>query len=221
MTDDFVRHRLYGRRKGKALRSRQAGLVETLLPGLRVDLSNPGLPDTAPGRLEIGFGGGEHLAHRAALDPDVRFLGAESFINGTAKLLALIADRSLTNIRIHDGDARALLEALPAASLDTVYLLYPDPWPKHRHLRRRFVNQDNLASIQRVLIPGGHFLFASDIASYVAWTLLETHRHGGLAWTATSAADWRQPPPGWIETRYEAKARREGRTPCYLSFIRR
>ena len=221
MTDDFVRHRLYGRRKGKALRSRQAGLVETLLPSLRVDLNNPGVSAATPGRLEIGFGGGEHLAHRAALDPGVRFLGAESFINGTAKLLAMVADRGLTNIAIHDGDARALIEALPCACLDTIYLLYPDPWPKHRHLRRRFVNQENLASFQRVLILGGQFVFASDIASYVAWTLRETHRHGGFTWTAARAADWRQPPPGWIETRYEAKAKREGRAPCYLNFIRR
>ncbi len=208
------RFQFYGRRKGKALRRHHLALTETLLPQLRVDLAEP-LQYTGPRRwLEIGFGGGEHLAHQAGLQPDVSFLGAEPFVNGVAKLLASIEEKALGNVRIHDGDARYLLEALPDHSFERVYLLYPDPWPKARHNKRRFVSDDNLRHIHRVLIPGGAFLFASDIDDYVAWTRDHVDRHGGFM----HEGDDGLPFDNWVRTRYEAKARREGRGSAYLRF---
>jgi tRNA (guanine-N7-)-methyltransferase len=214
------RHQLYGRRKGHALSPHHAALIRNLLPQLRVD---PAHVVTGEGAmwLEIGFGGGEHLAHQAGVHRDVRFIGAEPFINGVAKLLSLIEAKKLENVLIHDGDVRDLLEALPDGSIERIYLLYPDPWPKARHHKRRLVNAVNLDHFHRLLKPGGLFLFASDWSDYVAWTLLEIRKHGGFLWLAERAADWRTPFPDWIETRYEAKAKGEGRTPVYLAFSRR
>jgi len=221
--------RFYGRRKTRTLKPRQQRLVEGLLPALRVDLEDPRL--AAPARLfapppehmglEIGFGGGEHLARQARARPDWGFIGCEPFINGVAKLLVAIEEQGLSNIRILDDDARRLLPRLGDASMDAVWLLYPDPWPKKRHHKRRFVNPENLAQIHRILKPGGLFMFASDIPDYVAWTLMHVQRHGGFEWTAEKADDWRLPPPGWESTRYESKALREGRTPTYLHFVKR
>jgi tRNA (guanine-N7-)-methyltransferase len=212
------RFQLYGRRKGKALRPHQAKLIAELLPKVAFE---PGRLDRRkPLRLEIGFGGGEHLAHQAALHPDIAFIGAEPFVNGVAKLLSLIEANGLTNISIHAGDARELFEHLPEGSLERIYLLYPDPWPKTRHHRRRLVSPENLRHFHRLLKPGGLFIFASDIAHYVQWTLFEMRKAQGFTWLAESAADWRKPFPEWIETRYEAKARREGRVPSYLTFRR-
>lgn len=190
--------------------------MQELLPGLRIDLADPLHGMKTRRWLEIGFGGGEHLAHQAELHPEVSLLGAEPFINGVAKLLALIEDRQITNVRIHDGDARNLLEALPDASIERIYLLYPDPWPKLRHNKRRFVSPESLGHIHRLLIPGGLFLFASDIADYVAWTREHVATHGGFH----EEGDAAQPHENWIETRYEAKARREGRGSAYLRFRR-
>jgi tRNA (guanine-N7-)-methyltransferase len=213
---DRQRYQFYGRRKGHALRRHHSELVETLLPRLRIDLAAPLARLTPPVRLEIGFGGGEHLAHQAELNLDVSFIGAEPFVNGVAKLLALIEEKKLANIRIHDGDVRYLLEALPAGSLERVYLLYPDPWPKARHAKRRFVNAENLGHLHRLLKPGGLFLSASDIADYVEWTREQVVAHGGFA----EEGDRSLPLENWVETRYEAKARREGREPAYLTFRR-
>ena len=212
MSDADHRFQFYGRRKGHALRRHHLQLVEELLPKLRF---NPG-DLKSPAWLEIGFGGGEHLAHQAALHPDVHFIGAEPFVNGVAKLLALIEERGLSNIRIHDGDARYLLEALPDRCLDLIYLLYPDPWPKARHVKRRFVSAETLALFHRLLIPGGLFLFASDIADYVDWTREQVAEHKGF----NVVNDRAEPFENWIETRYEAKAKREGRVPAYLTFRR-
>jgi tRNA (guanine-N7-)-methyltransferase len=217
VTGEAQRFQLYGRRKGKALRPHHAKLIAELLPKIAFD---PGRLDTRRLRLEIGFGGGEHLAHQAALHPEIAFIGAEPFVNGVAKLLALIEARDLRNVSVHAGDARELFEALPDWSLERIYLLYPDPWPKTRHHRRRIVNQENLRHFHRLLRPGGLFLFASDIDHYVQWTLFETRKAGGFTWLAETAADWRTPFPEWIETRYEAKAKREGRMPSYLTFRR-
>jgi tRNA (guanine-N7-)-methyltransferase len=216
VTDELPRFQLYGRRKGKTLRPHHAKLIAELLPTLAVDPRR--LDAHKELRLEIGFGGGEHLAHQAALHPDIAFIGAEPFINGVAKLLALIEARNLRNVLVHAGDARELFAALPDSSLDRIYLLYPDPWPKTRHYRRRLVNRENLKTFHRLLQPGGLFLFASDIAHYVQWTLFEARKAGGFTWLAESAHDWRTPFPEWIETRYEAKAKREGRVPSYLTF---
>jgi tRNA (guanine-N7-)-methyltransferase len=218
VTERVQRLQLYGRRKGKALRPHHAKLIAELLPELSVD---PARFDLAkPMRLEIGFGGGEHLAHQATLHPDIDFIGAEPFINGVAKLLAFIEAKELRNISVHAGDVRELFDLLPDQSFDRIYLLYPDPWPKARHHRRRLISQENLRHFHRLLKPGGLFLFASDIEHYVQWTLFEMRKAGGFTWLAESAADWREPFPDWIETRYEAKAKREGRTPSYLTFRR-
>ncbi|MFL5258890.1 MAG: tRNA (guanosine(46)-N7)-methyltransferase TrmB [Hyphomicrobiales bacterium] len=218
MTRVEPRHQLYGRRKGHALRAHHARLLESLLPQLRVD--PPSIARASTAWLEIGFGGGEHLARQASLHPEVCFIGAEPFVNGVAKLLALIEVRGLRNVRIHDGDARVLLETLPDRALDRIYLLYPDPWPKARHHKRRLVSAASLAEFQRVLKPRGLFLFASDWPDYMSWTLFEVGRHGGFFWLAERPCDWRLPFPDWVETRYEAKAKREGRTPVYLAFER-
>ncbi|MEP1207273.1 MAG: tRNA (guanosine(46)-N7)-methyltransferase TrmB [Rhizobiaceae bacterium] len=216
----------YGRRKGQQLRGRKQRVMDELLPQLRFDLTTPfdgSLDDyfkspAARTHLEIGFGGGEHLAHQARSHGDINFIGVEPFINGMAKILGVIEDESLTNIRLYDDDATQLLDWLPAACLDQVDLLYPDPWPKKRHWKRRFVSQVNLERIWRVLKPGGRFRFASDIDTYVNWTLQHMHQHGKLRWTAQAAPDWNEPWDGWLRTRYEAKAIREGRPSCYLVF---
>ena len=216
MTGDTPRFQFYGRRKGKTLRRHHLALTETLLPALRIDLAAP-LAGVASRRwLEIGFGGGEHLVHQAALQPDVTLLGAEAFVNGVAKLLAEVEARALANVRIHDGDARHLLLALPDQCLERIYLLYPDPWPKARHNKRRFVSAENLFHMARVLKPNGLFLFASDIADYVDWTV--SHVAETPAFRLQSNAP--EPYENWVETRYEAKARREGRSSRYLTFVR-
>ena len=219
--------RFYGRRKSRPLKPRQQRLMEVLLPKVSLRNAPPELLRT-PTRLferpvarvvlEIGFGGGEHLARRAREHPDWAFIGAEPFVNGVAKMLAAMEDLALDNVRLWDGDARALLPRIGDATLAEVWLLYPDPWPKKRHHKRRFVNQENLGHIHRILEPGGVFFFASDIPDYVRWTLLHVRRHGGFDWLATRAEDWRTPPAGWPGTRYEKKALREGRTPAYLLF---
>jgi tRNA (guanine-N7-)-methyltransferase len=171
-------------------------------------------------RLEIGFGGGEHLIAQAAQHPHTGFIGAEPFVNGMAKALAAIAERELENIRLHFGDAAFLLEWLPPAALARVDLLYPDPWPKRRHWKRRFVQGHSVAALARVLRRGGEFRFATDIPDYAAWALTHLIRSPAFAWTAERADDWRRPWDDFSSTRYEAKAKREGRLPCYLIFRR-
>lgn len=171
-------------------------------------------------RLEIGFGGGEHLVAEAAADQETGFIGVEPFVAGMAKAVSAIADRSLGNVRLFDGDAVHLLDWLPAASLSRVDLLYPDPWPKRRHWKRRFVSEANLDRVARVLAMGGLFRIASDIDDYIAWTLRHFARRKDFVWTAERADDWRKPFPGWPGTRYEAKAVAAGRRPTYLAFRR-
>jgi tRNA (guanine-N7-)-methyltransferase len=171
-------------------------------------------------RVESGFGGGEHLIAQAERNPRIGFIGIEPFINGMAKALAAIEERKLTNIRLHHGDATDVLAWLPSGSLTRFDLLYPDPWPKRRHWKRRFVQDESVAGIARILKAGAEFRFASDIPDYVAWTLLRIMRSPDFIWTAEQADDWRVPWPDFTRTRYEAKAVREGRTPCYLTFRR-
>jgi tRNA (guanine-N7-)-methyltransferase len=214
VSEDRKRFQYYGRRSGKTLRRHHLRLMEELLPKLRVDLENP-LP-AGEVWLEIGFGGGEHLAHQAGLFPKVNFIGAEPFRNGVAKLLTLIEEKSIVNIRIHDDDVRYLLEKLPPASLNKIFVLYPDPWPKKRHHERRIVNADTLKQFHALLMPDGEFLFASDIDDYVAWTLREARGHGGFELVSNSAG----PFENWFQTRYEAKAKHEGRETRYLTFRR-
>jgi len=208
------RFHFYGRRKGKTLRRHHSALMDQLLPHLRVTLEDP-LSGMGERRwLEIGFGGGEHLAHQAELHPEISFIGAEPFVNGVAKMLALVEETNLANVKIHDHDARPLLEALPDLSFERIYLLYPDPWPKSRHNKRRFVSSETLAHFHRLLPPDGLFLFASDIGDYVSWTRKHVAEHGGF----TEVGDPSEPYENWIETRYENKARREGRGSAYLRF---
>ena len=216
----------FGRRKSKGLSPKQQKRFETLFPKLKIDIGQPA-PDQAkvlfPEQpeaviMEIGFGGAEHLVHQAKTYPNIGFIGVEPFVNSMAKALRSIEENNLTNILLYDEDAVEVLDWLPAGVLDRVDLLYPDPWPKMRHWKRRFVNQVNLDRMARVLRSGAIFRFASDIDSYINWTLGHCHKHRAFEWKASDAADWHTPYPNWIRTRYEAKAVREGRTPCYLSF---
>jgi tRNA (guanine-N7-)-methyltransferase len=220
VTPEARRHRLYGRRKGHALRPHHLALLEDLLPKLRVDPSAPILDPARPAHLEIGFGGGERLAHLAERHPETQFIGAEHFVNGVAKLLAHVEAKNLGNIRIHDGDARNLLESLPDTSLDHVDVLYPDPWPKTRHHKRRLINQETLAELHRLLKPDSGLTVATDIPDYAAWTLLQVRVHGRFEWLAQRVSDWRTPPAEWVPTRYESKAIEAGRVPIYLQFRR-
>jgi tRNA (guanine-N7-)-methyltransferase len=216
----------YGRRKGKALRERQAEGLASLLPVLRLDLDGTApadlrsLFDTPVSRLrlEIGFGGGEHLVHRAQEQGETGFIGVEPFVNSMAKLIGRVDALGLKNIRVHDDDATQVLDWLPAGSIDQIDLLYPDPWPKRKHWKRRFVSKVNLDRFHRVLKQGGKFCFASDIDTYINWTLLRCREHGGFEWQARQSSDWLTPFPGWPGTRYENKARREGRSSAYLTF---
>lgn len=228
MTDHPTRstEAFFGRRKGQQLRGRKARMMQEVLPLLRLDPTARPPENIAdlfaePGRryqLEIGFGGGEHLAHQAELNRDINYIGIEPFINGMAKMLGEIDDRDLENLRLYDDDATQILDWLPQNSLDQIDLLYPDPWPKRRNWKRRFVSQKNLTRFARVLKPGGMFRFASDIDTYVNWTLAHIYQQGDFRWQAKTANDWRTPWQGWVRTRYEAKAIREGRPPCYLEF---
>jgi tRNA (guanine-N7-)-methyltransferase len=219
----------HGRGKVKRLSPSRKSLVAGEMPNLRVDLPAlkasggdlSALFDFAPQALvlEIGFGGGEHLLHRAQESPETGFIGVEPFVNGMAKAVAGVAARGLRNVRLYDRDAAELIAALPPGAFDIIYLLYPDPWPKRRHNKRRFVNQGSLKAFRRLLKTGGRFRFASDIDDYVGWTLAHVERSGLFAWGARSATDWLTPYPGWPGTRYEAKALREGRVPTYLDFL--
>lgn len=218
----------YGRRHGRPVRAQAAEAVARQVPRLKLDLGQPAPVDLATlferrvshTRLEIGFGGGEHLLEEARREPDVGFIGVEPFVGGMAKMLQALDEDPRGNIRIYDDDATLVLDWLPSASIAEIDLLYPDPWPKKRHWKRRFVSPVNLDRFARVMKPGGLFRFASDIPHYVNWTLLHARAHGAFEWRAGTSADWREPYPGWKSTRYEAKALREGRTPAYLTFVR-
>ena len=219
----------FGRRKGHRLRPHQAGLMAALLPRLAVALDRPPQKNLAelfsrPPHavcLEIGFGGGENLIAQAIANPSTGFIGCEPFVNGMAKILAWIEAGGLDNVMLYAGDAVDLLAWLPDASITKVDLLYPDPWPKRRHWKRRFVQHRTVAMLARVLRPGGLFRFATDIPDYAAWTLDHLLRAPDFVWTAERADDWRRPWAGFQGTRYEAKAKREGRVPCYLEFCRK
>jgi tRNA (guanine-N7-)-methyltransferase len=215
----------FGRRKGKKLRAGQDDLVQKLLPAIRV-VQGSDLPGQFPNSqarqtwLEIGFGGGEHLAAQARSHRDINIVGCEPFVNGMAKLLAVIEQESLDNVRVWDDDVTDLLPTLPDASFDRVYILYPDPWPKRRQRKRRLVSDENLEMLARVMKPGAELRFASDIDDYIGWVLSRALRSPHFRWTATRADDWRVPYEGWPGTRYEAKAIREGRVPSYLTLKR-
>lgn len=221
----------YGRLKGKALRpSQQAYLEEDLgrlSPGPVGWDVNPGrqpidLKSLFGGRdvwLEVGFGGGEHMVHQAARNPDTGIIGCEPYINGVAMLLGKIREADTGNVAVHPGDVRDLFDVLPDASIARAFLLYPDPWPKKRHHRRRFVTAEHLDPLARVMRRGAIFRVATDIPDYVRQTL-ETVPNHGFEWLCEGPSDWREPWDDWRPTRYERKAVREGRTPHYLTFRR-
>jgi tRNA (guanine-N7-)-methyltransferase len=218
----------FGRRRGKTISPLQTTALAEGLERYRLDLGAPAPSDVrtlfsaevSDVRLEIGFGGGEHLMHEASAFPGTGFIGVEPFVNSMAKMMTALAEKPLANLRVYDDDATQLLDWLPEASLAGIDLLYPDPWPKKKHWKRRFVSRVNLDRFSRVLTVGGFFRFASDIESYVNWTLLACAAHGGFAWEAADSSDWKMPYPGWAGTRYEDKALRENRRPTYLTFRR-
>jgi tRNA (guanine-N7-)-methyltransferase len=218
----------FGRRKGHKLRAHQADLIAELLPRLALDRSSNSPSDLGTlfdqpvqhVRLEIGFGGGEHLIAEAKAFPDVGFIGCEPYVNGMAKILARIEAEAVHNIRLVAGDAAELLAWVAPASLERIDLIHPDPWPKRRHWKRRFVQDATIAAMARSLKLSGEFRFVSDIDGYCAWTLLHLSRSDQFSWTAERADHWRQPWPGYTMTRYGRKAEREARTAAYLCFKR-
>ena len=215
--------RLYGRRQSHRLRAGQEVLVEDLLPRLSVPEAGPLDAATLFGRecpmeLEIGFGGGEHLAGQASAWPDTGFIGCEPFLNGVVQALGHVRDQGLANVRLHMGDALGVLERLPDASLSRVYLLHPDPWPKARHAKRRMVNPGPLDRIAAKLVPGGEFRLGTDDPTYCRWSMMDGRRY--LAWTARGPRDFLERPADWPETRYERKARRHGHEVWYFTYRR-
>ena len=217
----------FGRRKGRPLRAGMQALLDERLPALAVP-TEPASPDprTWFGRpvravwLEVGFGGGEHLAWQARSHPDVGIIGGEPFLNGVASLLRHLDADGSDNVRILADDARPLIEALPAGSLERIFVLHPDPWPKRRHHFRRLIQHASIARFHDLLVPGGELRIATDDPGYLRWILARVTAHRGLRWSGRRMADWRIRADDWPETRYEAKARREGREPAYLRFVK-
>jgi tRNA (guanine-N7-)-methyltransferase len=223
MSDAHPPLRSYGRLKTRTIKPRQAALMETLLPRLRppAEPFDPLtlMPQAAEVWLEIGFGGGEHMAAQAGRRPDVLIIGAEPFQNGVASALRHIDEAALTNVRVLDGDARELMAHLPDACLTRIFVLFPDPWPKSRHNKRRIVQAETVAEFARLLKPGGRLRFASDWADYVDWSLERFLASPAFRWTADRADDWRTPPADHITTRYEEK-RLGDCAPVFLDFVR-
>jgi tRNA (guanine-N7-)-methyltransferase len=224
--DPLTLNRLYGRSSGHRLRKGQRELVDKLLPQIEVqregEVSSRSLfGDERPLHLEIGFGSGEHLVNRADMLPDHGFIGAEPFLNGVAAALAQLRDRQLRNVRLWRGDALDVLQRVPDGTLSFIYLLHPDPWPKARHAKRRMVNDGPIDLFAAKLKPAGEFRLATDDPTYLTWSLMVMQRHEGqFEWLAERPRDFLEPSGGWIETRYGAKSRKEGRRPYYLRYRR-
>ena len=226
-SSDRLDRNFFGRRSGKPIAKYQRELVRTLLPRLLIDPSRDIDPHAAFARqisdtwLEIGFGAGEHLLATATANSQVGLIGCEPFLNGMARALADLASADLDNIRLFGGDAGLVVDKLPEASLGRVFVFYPDPWPKRRQRKRRFLSDGMLSRLARAMRPGAELRFATDIDDKCGWTLARLLRSPDFVWTAERAADWQAPWPGWVETRYEQKARAEGRRPCYVTALRR
>lgn len=225
MTDPNIIRRLYGRRQGHKLREGQSALVEDWLPRLSVPESGPLdasslFGDDRPLEVEIGFGGGEHLAGQAAARPGTGFIGCEPFLNGVVTALAHVRDGDLGNVRIHMGDALNVLDRLPDGALERVYLLHPDPWPKARHAKRRMVNPGPLDLIARKLRIGGEFRLGTDDPTYCRWAMMVMNGRRDFAWQVQAPADFLTRPADWPETRYERKARRQGHEVWYFRYLR-
>lgn len=225
MIDPATHRQLYGRRQGHKLRAGQAALVEELLPQVAVPETGPLdaerlFGDARPLELEIGFGAGEHLAGQAAMRPGHGFIGCEPFLNGVVGALLHIRDEALANVRLHMGDAITVLDRLPDASLERVYLLHPDPWPKARHAKRRMVNDGPMDMIAAKLKPGGEFRMGTDDPTYCAHAMMVMNRRRDFTWQAASGRDFLERPADWPETRYERKARRQGHEVWYFRYVR-
>ena len=225
---DHLDLRSYGRRRGRKPSPRQERLLGVLLPRVALDLASP-VPSSAtalfepPKRqiwLEIGFGGGEHLVWQAQQNPDIGCIGCEPFEEGVVKVLTAIEEQHLGNIRLYPDDARAVLRWLPPASIDRAFVLFPDPWPKTKHRKRRLVNAATLALLARIMKPGAELRLGTDIGDYARTMLVAMQATPQFRWTAQCADDWRCRPADWPETRYEQKAVREGRKSSYLQFVR-
>src|SRR5580704_9551351 len=223
------REQFYGRRKGRPLRAGQRERRTTLLPQLSFVLPESGILDPAtlfpePQReiwLEVGFGGGEHLAEQAERHPEIGFIGCELFENGIVKLLGEIDRRDLANIRICGDDARTLLASLAPCSIARIFILFPDPWPKARHHKRRLIAPATLDRLAEIMTDRAELRLATDDPSYLSWMLECVTNHPAFCWTARRPADWRERPADWPATRYEEKARKAGRAPSFLRFVRR
>lgn len=215
------RPRLYGRAKGRPLRGHQQALMQDLYPQIEIDVDKVHKHILEKELwLEIGFGGGEHLIWQAEKNPDVALWGAEPFINGVAKVVAAVDQKNLENMRLYRGDGRLVLDCLQNESVSRLFVLFPDPWPKARHNKRRLITERFLDDAYRILKPGAHFRFASDITDYVDWTLTRVLQHGGFSWRPETQSSWRTRPSDWPQTRYESKANREGRPSHYFEFER-
>ncbi|WP_430422290.1 tRNA (guanosine(46)-N7)-methyltransferase TrmB [Phenylobacterium sp.] len=223
MSENHPPLRSFGRLKSRPIKPRQAALMETRLPGLRIPAGPVSpqalMPEARETWLEIGFGGGEHMAAQAARHPDVLILGAEPFVNGVASAVRHIDEQALGNVRLHDNDVRELIARIPDASLARVFILFPDPWPKARQQKRRLVQPELVADLARTLRPGGRLRFASDVASYVDQALERFVANPAFAWPAQRADEWRNPPADHITTRYEEK-RLGDCAPVFLDFVR-
>jgi len=226
MSDPTTIRRLYGRRTGHKLRAGQAALVDRLLPQISVARDDPLdakalFGDDRPLELEIGFGRGEHLAFQAALRPGHGFVGCEPFLDGVVGLLMHVEEQNLTNVRVHMGDALDVIERLPDASLSRAYLLHPDPWPKARHAKRRFMNKGPIELLAAKLKPGAEFRFGTDHPVYCRWAMMVMGQSPHFEWVAQNPRDFLIRPADWPETRYEAKARRIGHEVWYFRYVRR
>lgn len=218
--------RSFGRRRGRTLSPRQRRLIDEVLPRVAVVPSAHATTDPKGlfGRsvsavwLEIGFGGAEHLLWQARANPDIGVIGAEPFEDGVVKALAGVEAGGLDNVRLHGDDARPLIDWLPRASIDRAFVLFPDPWPKKRHAKRRLVGDDLLGQLGRVMAPGGELRLATDIGVYARAMLCAVRRQGNFFWLAEGPADWRARPEDWPQTRYERKAIAAGRAPTFLRF---
>jgi tRNA (guanine-N7-)-methyltransferase len=217
MSDDEHELRSYGRRRGRKPSTRQATLLRDVLPRASFD---PAAPPAGATWLEIGFGGGEHLLWQARQNPEVALLGCEPYEDGVIKVLTAVEAEGLVNVRVHMGDARDVLRALPVSSIDLAFILFPDPWPKRKHRKRRLVNPSLLDLLARTMKQGAELRIATDIGDYARTILEAFEREPRYSWQAQSPADWRVRPPDWPETRYESKAAAAGRQSYYFRFLR-
>lgn len=244
MEENKVReYRFYGRRKGKKLKPSREVLLDAFLPKVRLNVTgenvDPATCFSVPVKsvwLEIGFGGGEHLAEQSAQRPDTGFIGAEVFVNGVSSLLTHLTGKErsgdvdenvelkagrVDNVRVHDNDVRDILPKFKDGAFERIYVLFPDPWPKRKHANRRFIGPKNLPVLARLLKSGGELRIASDDMNYIRWSLEHLMKSDDFEWTAKTADDWRKPPADWVNTRYELKALSQGKKPVYLIFGRK